>query len=131
MTLIVLAVGLKVNGSNDKVRIGNNHVIEIMGYDTMIVIFPGDPNVKLVDVADVPGMSFNLFSLMAAHTQEEKFTTDEESPRNSLLYRRSRFGGYGSSYSGVACGVETDGGYVLFPLLTPNPSEDCCDFPVA
>ena len=72
MSLIRLAVGLKVNGSNDKVRIGNNHVIEIMGYDTMIVIFPGDPNVKLVDVADVPGMAFNLFSLMAAHKQGAK-----------------------------------------------------------
>ncbi|CAN0386005.1 unnamed protein product, partial [Laminaria digitata] len=58
---------------------------------------------KLLDVAYVPDIAFNLFSLMAAHKH--------------------------------GLGIEPDDGYVPFPLLTPDPSENCvetgCDFPLA
>ena len=72
MSLIRLTVGATFDRSNNQVRIGNNHVILVVGYDTLVVVFPGDLTVKLVDVADVPGMAFNLFSLMAAHKQGAK-----------------------------------------------------------
>ncbi|CAN0530962.1 unnamed protein product, partial [Laminaria digitata] len=86
-----------------KVRIGDNHLIDVVGYGTLTAVFPGDLTVKLLDVAYAPDIAFNLFSLMAAHKH------------------------------GV--GIEPDDGYVPFPLLTPDPSENCvetgCDFPLA
>ena len=54
---------------DDKVRIGDNHLIDVVGYRTLTVVFPGDRTVKLMDVAYVPEIAFNLFSLMAAHKQ--------------------------------------------------------------
>ena len=53
-----------------KVRVGDNHLIDVMGYGTLTVVFPGDLTVKLLDVAYVPDLAFNLFSLMAAHERE-------------------------------------------------------------
>ncbi|CAM9259353.1 unnamed protein product, partial [Laminaria digitata] len=70
---------------DDKVRIGTNHLIDVVGYGTLTVVCPGDLTVNLLDVAYVPDLAFNLFSLMAAHK------------------------------------IETDNGYVPFPLLTPSP----------
>lgn len=53
----------------------------------------------------------------------------------SLFNGRLRFEGGGSSYSGFAYRVEPDDEYVPFPLLTPDPPENCagagCDFPLA
>ncbi|CAM9550752.1 unnamed protein product, partial [Laminaria digitata] len=54
---------------DDKVRIGDNHLIDVVGYGTLTVAFTGDLTVKLLDVAFVPDLAFNLFSLMAAHKQ--------------------------------------------------------------
>ncbi|CAN0405461.1 unnamed protein product [Laminaria digitata] len=52
---------------DDKVRIGDNHLIDVVGYGTLTAVFPGDLTVKLLDVAYVPDIAFNLFALMAAH----------------------------------------------------------------
>ena len=120
---------------DDKVRIGDNHLIDVVGYGTLTVVFPGDLTVKLLDVAYVPEIAFNLFSLMAAHKQGVAFTTEEKDLCISLFNGRLRFEGDGSSYSGFAYRIEPDGGYVPFPLETPNPPETCveygCDFPSA
>ncbi|CAM9954547.1 unnamed protein product, partial [Laminaria digitata] len=61
---------------DDKVRIGDNHLIDVVGYGTLTVVFPGDLTVKLLDVAYVPDLAFNLFSLMAAHKQGVGFMTE-------------------------------------------------------
>ena len=61
---------------DDKVRIGDNHMIYV-GYSTLTVVFPGDLTVKLLDVAYVPELVF-MFSLMAAHKQGVGFMTEEE-----------------------------------------------------
>ncbi|CAM9165641.1 unnamed protein product, partial [Laminaria digitata] len=63
---------------DNKVRIGDNHLIDVVGYGTLTVVFPGDLTVKLLDVAYVPDLAFNLFSLMAAHKQGVGFMTEEE-----------------------------------------------------
>ena len=63
---------------NDKVKIGDNHLINVVGYGTLTVVFTGDLTVKLLDVGYVPDLAFNLFSLIAAHTHGVGFTTEEE-----------------------------------------------------
>ena len=55
---------------DDKVRIGNNRLIDVVGNGTLTVVFPGDLTVKLLDVAYVPELAFNLFSLMALTSRE-------------------------------------------------------------
>ena len=49
-----------------------------MGYGTLTVVFPGDLTGKLLDVAYVPDIAFNLCSLMAARKQGVTFTAEEE-----------------------------------------------------
>ena len=49
-----------------------------MGYGTLTVVFPGDLTVKVLDVAHMLDIAFNSFSLMAAHEQGVRFTTEEE-----------------------------------------------------
>ena len=39
----------------------------------------------LLDVADVPDITFNLFSLMAAHKQGARFTAEDEGLRISFF----------------------------------------------
>ena len=106
-----------------------------MGYGTLTVVFPGDLTVKLLDVAYVPNLAFNLFPLMAARKQGVGFTTEEKDLCISLFMGWLRFEGDGSSYSGFAYRIETDDGYVPFSLLTPNPPESCvesgCDLSLA
>ena len=113
--------------SDDKVRVGNNHLTE--------VVFPEDLIVKPLDVAYMPDIAFNLFSLMAVHKQGVGCTTEEKDLCISLFTGRLRFEGDGSRYSGFAYRIEPDDGYVPFPLLTPNPPETCkesgCDFALA
>ena len=48
------------------------------GYGTQTVVFPGNLTVKVLDVAYVPDLAFNLFLLMTAHKQGVGFTTEEE-----------------------------------------------------
>ena len=116
---------------DDKDRIRENHLIDVVGYGTQTV-FPGDLTVKLLDVAYVPEIAFSLFSLMAAHKQGVAFTTEEKDLCISLFSGRLRFGGDASSYY---YRIEPDDGYVPFPLETPNPAETCvgygCNFPLA
>ena len=45
---------------DDKVRVGDNHLIDVVGYGTLTVVFPGDLTVKLLDLAYVPDIAFNL-----------------------------------------------------------------------
>ena len=115
-----------------KVRVGDNHLIDVMGYGTLTVVFPGDLTVKLLDVAYATDIAFNLFSLVAAHKRGVGFTTEEKDLCVSLFNGRMRFEGNGSSYSGLAYRIAPDDGYVPFPLLTPNPAKTCvesgCDF---
>lgn len=54
---------------DDKVWVGDDHLIGVMGYGTLTVVLSGDMAVKLLDVAYVPDIVFNLFSLMAVHKQ--------------------------------------------------------------
>ena len=58
---------------DDKARISDNHLIDLVGYGTLAVAFPGDVSVKLLDVGYVP--NFNLVSLMAAHKQGRSWNT--------------------------------------------------------
>ena len=44
--------------------------MDVVGYGTLTVVFPGDLTVKLLDVAYVPELAFNLFSLMALTSRE-------------------------------------------------------------
>ena len=120
---------------DDKVRIGDNHLIDVVEYGTLTVVFPGNPTVKLLDMDYVPEIAFNLFSLMAAHEQAVAFTTEEKDLCISLFNGRLRFEGNGSIYSGFTYRIEPDDGYVPFLFETPNPPETCveygCDFPLA
>ena len=120
---------------DDKVGIGDNHLIDVVGYGTVTLVLRGDLPVKLLDVAHVPVIAINLFSLMAAHTQWVRFTTEEEGLCISLFDGRLRFEGIGSNYSGSTCRIKPNDGYAPFPLLTPNLPDDCaesgCDFPLA
>ena len=121
--------------TDGKVRVGDNNLIDVVGYGTLTVVFPGDLTVKILDVAYVPDLAYNLVSLMAAHKQGVGFTTEDEDLCISLDNERLRFESDGSSYSGFAYRIEPDDGYVTFLLLTPNPPEPCmesgCDFPLA
>ncbi|CAM9153268.1 unnamed protein product [Laminaria digitata] len=95
---------------DDKVRICDNHLIDVVGYGTLTVVFPGDLTVKLSDVAYGPDLAFNFFSLMAVHKQGIDFITEEEDLCISLFDGRLRFEGDGSSYSNFACRIEPDNG---------------------
>ena len=49
----------------DKVRTRDNHLVDKVGYGTLTaVVSPGGLTGKLLDVAYVPDIAFNLFSLM-------------------------------------------------------------------
>ena len=50
---------------DDKVRIGDDHLIDTVGYGTLTVVFPRYLTVKLLDVVYVLGIAFNLFTLIA------------------------------------------------------------------
>ena len=54
---------------DDMVIVGDNNIIDGVGYGTLTVVFPGNLTVKLLDVTYVTDVAFNLFSLMAAHKQ--------------------------------------------------------------
>ncbi|CAM9287200.1 unnamed protein product, partial [Laminaria digitata] len=94
-----------------KVRIGDNHLIDVVGYGTLTAVFPGGLIVKLLDVAYMPDIAFNLFSLMAAQKHGVGFMT-EKKLCISLFNGRLKFEGDGSSYSSFACRIEPDDGYV-------------------
>ena len=58
--------------SEDKVKIGNDTLVDVEGYGSLTVVFPNKAEgvtVRLDKVAYVPSLAFNLFSLMAAHTR--------------------------------------------------------------
>ena len=58
--------------SEDKVKIGNNTVIGVEGYGSLIIVFSkrdGGITVGPEMVALMPELVFKLFALMAAHTQ--------------------------------------------------------------
>ena len=92
--------------TDGKVRVGDNNLIDVVGYGTLTVVFPGDLTVKILDVAYVPDLAYNLVSLMAAHKQGVGFTTEDEDLCISLDNERLRFESDGSSYSGFAYRIE-------------------------
>ena len=108
---------------DDKVRIGDNHLIDVVGYGTLTAVFPGDLTVKLLDVAYMPDLAFNLFTLMAAHKQGVGFMTEDEGLCISPFDGRLRFEGDGSSYSNFACRIEPDNGYVCLLYTSPSPRD--------
>ena len=123
-----------------KVRIGDNHLIDVVGYEALTVVFPGDVtdillDVIMLDVGYVPDLAFNFFSLMAAHKHGVGFMTEEEDLCISLFNGRLRFEGDGSSCFNFAYRIEPDNGHVPFPLLTPDSTENHaeinCDSPQA
>ena len=50
-------------------------MIDVVGYGTLTVVSPGDLTVKVLDVAYMPDIAFNLFSLMNAHKHGAIFAT--------------------------------------------------------
>ena len=88
------------------------------------MVFPGDLTVELSDGGYVPDLAFNLVSLMAAHKLEVGFMTEEEGLQISLFDGRLRFEGDGSSCFNSAFIIKPDNGYVPFPLLTPDSTEN-------
>ena len=110
-----------IRPTSDKVRISDSRVIDIVGYGTLTVVFPGSLTVKLLDVTYVPALSCNLFSLMAARRRGVGFRTAESGMCISLFDGRLRFEGDGSSYSGFSCRIEpNDDCCVLLPNVPPN-----------
>ena len=81
------------------VRVGDKHLIDVVGYGTLTVVSLGDLTVKLLHVTYVPDLAFNLFSLMAAHKQGVGFTAKEKDLCISVFNGRLRLEGDGSSYS--------------------------------
>ncbi|CAM9730633.1 unnamed protein product, partial [Sphacelaria rigidula] len=58
--------------SEDEVKIGNNTLIGVECYGSLTVVFPnraGGVTVRLEKVAYLPDLSYDLFSLVAAHTR--------------------------------------------------------------
>ena len=66
-------------------------MIDIVGYGTLIVVLPGNLIVKLLDVAYVPDLSCDLFSLMAKHRRGAGCRTEEGGMCISLFDGRLRF----------------------------------------
>ena len=99
---------------NGKVRIDDNNLIDVVRYGTLTVVFHQDLTVKLLDVAHLPDLAFNLFSLMVANKKGVGLITEDEGLGISLFDGRLRFEGDGSSYSNFACRIEPDKGYVPF-----------------
>ena len=93
----------------DKVRAGASRLVDIVGYGAPTVAFPGNLTVKLLDVAFMPQLSRNRFSLMTAHRPGVGFKTEESGMRISLRDGRLRFEREGSGYSGFGCRIEPDG----------------------
>ena len=96
----------------DKVRAGASRLVDIVGYGAPTVAFPGNLTVKLLDVAFMPQLSRNRFSLMTSHRRGVGFKTEQRGMRISLRDGRPRFEGDGSGYSGFGCRIE--------------PDDDCC-----
>ena len=83
-----------VQPSEDKVRIGNDTLVNVEGYGSLTVVFPNKAEgvtVRLDKVTDVPSLAFNLFSLMAAHTRGVGFATDDKDMSVTLADGRLKF----------------------------------------
>ena len=77
-----------VQPSDDKVKIGDNTLLDVECCGSLTVVFPnkaGGVTVRLERVAYVPDLAFNLFSLMAAHTRGVGFATDDSDKSVTLL----------------------------------------------
>lgn len=62
--------------------------------------------VTLLDVAYVPDLSCNLFSLMAGHMRGAGLRTEEIDMCISIFVGRFRLEGDGSSYSSFGCRIQ-------------------------
>ena len=116
-----------VQPSEHKVKVGNDTLIDVECYGTLTIIFAnkeGGIAVRLENVAYVPDLAFNLFSLMAAHTRGVGFATDDEDMRETLVDGRLRFWIDGSGYSNYGRRIDPDNNYIPFPLSVPQSIEN-------
>ena len=42
-----------IRTTNDKVRVGESHMIDVVGYGTLTVVFPGSLRVRMLDIPGV------------------------------------------------------------------------------
>ena len=97
--------------SNDKVRIGDTHLLDVECVGTVTVVFPsetGDVTLRIEDVAYVPDLGFNLFSLIAAHQNKMYYRPEEDEITLSLLDGRLRFPFDGASYSKLGYRIDSN-----------------------
>ena len=116
-----------VQPSEDKVKIGNDTLVDVEGYGSLTVVFPNKAEgvtVRLDKVAYVPSLAFNLFSLMAAHTRGVGFATDDKDMSVTLADGRLKFWSDGSGYCNYGRRIDPDDDYIPFPLLVPEPIEN-------
>lgn len=119
---------------NVKIKEGGSLLVDVVWYGTRPDVVSGYLADRLPNVAYVPDIALNLFSLMATHEQGARCTTEEDLCLN-LFNGRLKFEGDGCSYSTFAYRVEPDDGYVPFLILVPDSSGNCvetgCDLPLA
>ena len=86
----------------DKVKVGNDTPIDVEGYGSLTISFAnmeGGITVRQQKVAYVPDLTFNRFSLMAAHTRGVGSATADEDISVTLVEGSLRFCSDGSRYS--------------------------------
>ena len=103
----------------DNARIDDSRMIRYGGIQyALTIVFPGNLTVKLLDVAHVPDLSYNLFSRRGVGS-----TTEDSRTCISLFDGRLGFEGDGSSYSGFGCRIEPDDCCVCLLYTSPSPRD--------
>ena len=111
----------------DKVRFGNDTLVDVEGYGSLTVVFPNKAEgvaVRLDKVAYVPSLAFNLFSLMAAQTRGVGFATDDKGMSVTLADGRLKVWSDGSGYCNYGRRIDPGDDYIPFPLSVPEPIEN-------
>ena len=103
----------------DKVRIDNNTLVDVGGYGSLTVVFPNKEEgvtVRLDKVIYVPSLTFDFFSLMAAHTRGVGFATDDKDMSVTLSDGRLTLWSDVSVYCNYGMRIYPDDDYIpLFP----------------
>ena len=111
-----------------KVKIGNDTLVDVKGYGSLTVAFPNNATegvtVRLEKVAYVPGLAFNIFYLMAAHTRGVGLATGDKNMSVTLADGRLKVWINGSEYCNYGRRIDPDDDYIPFPLLVPEPIEN-------
>lgn len=82
-----------------QVRIGGSHIVLIVRYDAIAVVFSGNVAVNLYDVAHVAGVGWNLFSLTAGHIRTDGLGPEVGEMCNFSFDGRLRLERDGSGFS--------------------------------